>query len=490
MEEDEQDQVSEDIGEEVVDSKVVEEETETKPAKEKKSRKSVSKKKNSKKSKSSSPKKAKTTSTVKKVAAVIILLAVLAIVLYFAFRTLLPERTIATVNGERITAQELGQKYAQLPDQYKLFITQDAFLDQLINIKLLLQEAKKQGIVISDEGVELELNNIKQQAQSEEAFQQLLKDRNINLGDLKKQIKEQLIINELLNETVFSRVTVTEQKIKDYYNSHKSDFSAKPGEIRVSHILVATEEEAKSVLLQLQKATPFSDLANLKSIDTASAVNGGDLGFISKGQMVKEFEDAAFTLKVGQVSSIIQTQFGYHIIKRDPDNIPYSEAKETIKNTILSEISNNAIDIYINQLKSDAAITKKGEKVTTKIETFTKTEDPICKEDGKVIITLFSTSKNAASEWISDTFDSLAVDYKDKAILRHWQLDTGDDILTGLKEQGIPKEELEKFKRYNPESTVPTYVFGCKYVRAGNSYDKLDEEKSEFKRVIDQLTTI
>ena len=204
--------------------------------------------------------------------------------------------------------------------------------------------------------------------------------------------------------------------------------------------------------------------------------------------MVKEFEDAAFALKTGQVSSIIKTQFGYHIIKREPNSIPYNEAKDKIKETLLNEISNNAIDIYINQLNSDAVITKKGEKVTTKIETFTKTEDSICKEDGKVIITLFSTSKNTASVWISDTFDSLAVEYKDKAVLHHWQLDTGDDTLTGTKEEGIPQEELERFKKYNPASTVPTYVFGCKYVRVGNSYGNLDEENAEFKRVIGQLT--
>src|SRR3989339_487156 len=93
-------------------------------------------------------------STIKKISIVIVLIAVLAVVLYFAFRTLRPEKVIATVNGEPITAQELEQKYAQLPDQYKIFITKEAFLDQIINVKLLLQEAEKQAITVSEEETE------------------------------------------------------------------------------------------------------------------------------------------------------------------------------------------------------------------------------------------------------------------------------------------------------------------------------------------------
>jgi len=282
-----------------------------------------------------------------------------------------------------------------LPDQYKLFITKDAFLDQMINVKLLLQEAKKQAIVISEGEIEEEINNLKEQAPTEEAFEQLLEQSNMGIEQLKQQLREQLTINKLLDETVNSKIEIRDSKIKDYYNNNKDFF----------------EEEDMS----------------------------------------------------------------------------YDEAKEEIRQVLLSEISGTSIEIYISQLRSDADIVKEGVKITTKIETFTKTDDPVCKENNKVIIRLFSTAKNPASKWISQAFDEVANEYRNDIIAYHWQLDTGDNTLTDVTEKGIPKDEVEIFQKYNPENTVPTYVFGCKYVRIKNAYDTLDQEKAEFRRVIEQL---
>ncbi len=334
-------------------------------------------------------------STIKKISAIIVLIAVLAVVLYFAFRTLKPEQVIAVVNEEIITKQELEQKYKQLPDQYKLFITEDAFLDQMINVKLLLQEAKKQGIKVAETEIEAEINNLKEQAPTEEAFEQLLKQQNMNLGELKKQLEEQLIINKLLNETVISKIQITDSKISEYYKNNKDYF--------------------------------------------------------------------------------------------EENNIPYSEAKEQIRQILLNDLFGNSIEIYINQLRLESNITKEGAKITTKVETFTKTNDTICKKDGKAIIRLFSTTKNSASKWISKTFDKVAGEYEEDVIAYHWQLDTGDNTLTGVEETGIPKEEADIFQKYNPKNTVPSYVFGCKYVRAGNAYETLEEEEAEFRRVIEKL---
>ena len=112
----------------------------------------------------------------------------------------------------------------------------------------------------------------------------------------------------------------------------------------------------------------------------------------------------------------------------------------------------------------------------------------MCKEEGKPIVRLFSTTKNSASNWISDTFDGLADKYGDSIQVYHWQLDIGDNTLTDIKEKGVPKSEVTAFKKYNPKNTVPTYVFGCKYVRAGNAYESLEEEEAEFEAVIAQLS--
>ncbi len=366
---------------------------------EEKNKKDQDSSKDSKKKKSKKVKK----SIIKKITTIIILIAILAVVLYFAFRTLRPEQTVATVNDEVITNQELDQKYSQLPDQYKLFITKDAFLDQIINVKLLLQEAKKQGIAVSEIEIESEVNLIRESSPTDEAFEEALKQQNINLEQLKEQLREQLMINKLLNITVISKIEISESQIKSYYQTNEEYF--------------------------------------------------------------KE------------------------------NDISYIAAKDQIKQILLSDISGNSIELYINQLKSNAVITKKGDTPEEKeetvepkdVDTFEEKEGPICKKDGKVIVRFFSTTSNSASNWISDTFDDLAAQYGRDIVAYHWQLDTGDNTLTSTVEKGIPREEVEIFQEYNPKNTVPTYVFGCKYVRIGNAYDSLEDEEAEFKRVIEQL---
>ncbi|MBW2974757.1 SurA N-terminal domain-containing protein [Candidatus Woesearchaeota archaeon] len=333
--------------------------------------------------------------TIKKISAVVVLVAVLAVVLYFAFATLKPAKAIATVNGEAITNRELEDKYNRLPDEYKLFISKEDFLDQIINVKLLLQEAREQAVVVSEDEIDFEINTLKKQAPTEKAFEELLKQQDTTLNELKEQLHEQLTINKLLDHEVVSKIEVSESKVLEYYKDNQDYF--------------------------------------------------------------------------------------------DENDIPYSEAKEDIRNILLNDLSSNVIDIYINQLRSDAVITKDGIKVTSGIETFTRTDDSTCKKEGKVIIRLFSSSKNSASRWISRAFDDVADEYGDEIIAYHWQLDTGDNTLTSVEETGVPKAEVDVFRKYNPENTVPTYIFGCKYVRVGNSYSSLEEEKAEFRRVIEKF---
>jgi len=124
--------------------------------------------------------------------------------------------------------------------------------------------------------------------------------------------------------------------------------------------LVETEEEANNLLLQLKEGlTDFAELAKEKSIGP-SAPSGGDLGFFAIGQMVKEFEDAAFSLEPGEISGVVQTQFGYHIIKCEEKKEEYSptfeEAKERISNLLKSQRENEAITALISKLKEEANI--------------------------------------------------------------------------------------------------------------------------------------
>ena len=334
-------------------------------------------------------------STVKKISAVIVLLVVLGVILFFALRTLRPEQVVAQVNDEKITKRELDAKFAQLPEQYKIFLTKDNFLDQVINVKLLLQESEKQGIRVTEAELEAELDSLRKMAPTEEDFQKLLQQQNLGLEDLKDQLREQIEINKLLNITVLSKITVAEQKIRDYYQANKEYF--------------------------------------------------------------------------------------------DKSNLTYNGSKPQIKQILLNDISSNAAEIYINQLRVDAFIKIGRKQITTKVETFTKVEDPICKDNGKPILRLYSTRSNSASKWISKSYEKVASEYEGKVVVYYWQLDTGDDLLTAGKETGLPPSEVEIFKKYSPKNAVPVFVLGCKYIRVANGYDTLEGEEAEFRRIIDRL---
>jgi len=129
----------------------------------------------------------------------------------------------------------------------------------------------------------------------------------------------------------------------------------------------------------------------------------------------------------------------------------------------------------------------------TSIKSFNKMENAqICKEDGKPVVRLFSTTWCPHCIWIKDAFDSTVKEYiaQGKIIAYHWELDTGDNTLTPEAEGSVPASESAIYKQFNPEGTVPTFVFGCKYYRIGNAYEAqkdLSAEIGEFKAVIEEL---
>jgi peptidyl-prolyl cis-trans isomerase C len=125
--------------------------------------------------------------------------------------------------------------------------------------------------------------------------------------------KRQVLIEELLRRRVAARSQVAEGEMKKVYEDNKEAFSAEG--VTVSHILVKTEAEAEAVKKELEEGKSFAEVAKVKSQDAGSAENGGDLGVVSRGQTEPEFEEAAFALKNGEVSGIVKTQYGYHILK-------------------------------------------------------------------------------------------------------------------------------------------------------------------------------
>ncbi|WP_314585198.1 peptidyl-prolyl cis-trans isomerase [Paenibacillus terrigena] len=267
------------------------------------------------------------------------------------------KEVVASVNGTDITRDKLY----------------DAMLDaggtntinSLIMFEVVDQEAKKANITVSEADLDKEVDNLKKSAGGDEGFNQMLVQYNLTIEALRKEMIPQVQLTKLLTP----KVNVTDQEIKDFYEANKASMST-PEQVRASHILVKTKEEADAIEKELKGGADFAALAKEKSTDTGSKVNGGDLNFFGKGQMVPEFEEAAFKMKVGEVSEPIMSQFGYHIIKltdkKEAVNPTLDDKKVEIKEQLtkqkISEMSNE----YIQGLRDKAKITNTLDKTAPK----------------------------------------------------------------------------------------------------------------------------
>lgn len=245
-------------------------------------------------------------------------------------------KALATIDGDKITLQEFNKELDKIPMNMKMLVASESgkknYLDRLIVKKLLLREASKAKI------------------ESDKEFQERVND-----------IKEQLLIETLLKKKITADTQMSEDDLKKYYEEHKEEFK-KDREINTRHILLKTEEEAKQVQAKLQKGEDFTELAKKYSIDPNVRQSGGEIGFQPKGSLIPEYENASFKLtKVGQVSGIVKTQFGYHIIRlegvKPPSYVPLEEVKEFIKQKNAQEKQKEVLEKYIEELKKNVKIT-------------------------------------------------------------------------------------------------------------------------------------
>jgi len=420
-------------------------------------------------------------------------------------------KVVAVVNGQEITAKELDIEYNLfVPSYMKAVFTKESFLNESLIIETLILQENEAGITTTDEEVDYYLNTyLASLGISKEELVSNLKERGISFEDMVKLYKKRITVSKIIEEKIGSQIQATDYELKDYYNNNKNEFSAKEGQIKASHILIAidedtTEEQAKEKIEEIyEKVKAGEDFAELakENSDCPSSAQGGDLGFFEKGIMVPEFEEAAFALKVGEVSEPVKTSFGYHIIKRGSGSLSFEESKEMIEESLITSKKQAVLETYTKQILSKADVQIYKENIqnaepaitpiiseTKETSTFTSASDDICKKDGKPIIRMFSAAIDPHSQWISNTFLEAVSEYD--VIAENWQIDTGDNLLTEEIESSLPKEEFDIYKKYNSEGTVPTFVFGCKYVRIGNGYEEqgdIEAEKAEFKAIIEKL---
>lgn len=291
-------------------------------------------------------------------------------------------KKVAIVNGTPILQSDLdrgmegvmqrrARSGAQM-DETQLKTIRVDVLDNLIKRELLNQESKKQKIAITDQEVNDRLSKIKQRFKDDAEFKEMLAKMKITEPQIKIQLKEDLAIQALIDKQVVEKVNVTEQDSQAYYDTHPEAFK-QAEQIRASHVLVKADPKAdpaqkaealkkiESVQDKLKAGGDFGTLAKELS-DCPSKEKGGDLGYFGKGQMVKPFEDAALALKPGETSGIVETQFGYHIIKlaeiKPEGMMPYAEVKEQLSQYLKQEKIKAVLDSYLAGLEKSAKIEK------------------------------------------------------------------------------------------------------------------------------------
>lgn len=289
---------------------------------------------------------------------------------------------IAKVNGTPITSGQIEQELNTIVAQYQKSVPPDQLqqmkpklrtqaLENLINTQLLFREADRKEIKPSSDAINTELNGIISRFPSPEAFQQQMTKVGISREQMLKDIEQQLKVNTLVKEALVGvETTITDEEVSEFYQGNPDRFRS-PEQVRARHILLKINtDDAPEVKNQkrlelaglsgkIQNGADFSKIAEEHS-ECPSKQQGGDLGFFERGRMVKPFEEAAFNLKVGEVSDIIETQFGYHLIKvsdhREARTVPLEEAKDAISSYLKNTKEQQAVNSYIGTLREKADI--------------------------------------------------------------------------------------------------------------------------------------
>lgn len=258
------------------------------------------------------------------------------------------EAIVAKVNNEVITKDEL----------YDLLVEQNGtqVLESLIAEKILNAEAKKQNINVSEEDVQAEINKVIDNYGGQEVFNQAMEYYGYSLDDIKKNIT----MNTQIRRLVGSSISITEEEMLGYFEENKDTFN-QIEQVKARHILVETEEKANEVIEKLSAGGDFAELAKEYSTDEGSKELGGDLGYFGRGEMVSDFEEAAFNLEIGAISEPVETIHGYHIIKiedkKEAKEANFEESKDNIKDILLEERLPEAYQTWYQEKLNEYEIT-------------------------------------------------------------------------------------------------------------------------------------
>lgn len=245
-------------------------------------------------------------------------------------------QVIAEVNGVAITTEDFKKELELLPPYLKQMAeTADGrkeMLDSMVVRELVLQDAQKQGV-----------------------------DKSPEVAARMEDMKKRVVVEAYLKKKVEEGANVSDADLQKFYDQNKDKFKT-GDQVKASHILVKTEKEAQDVLAQLKGGAKFEDLARKHSVDPAGQ-KGGDLGWFGKDAMIPEFEKVVFAMKEGDISGVVKTKFGFHVIKltgkRPAGVLPFAEVKEQLKANLMPQKQQEVFAKVKEELKKSAKLSIK-----------------------------------------------------------------------------------------------------------------------------------
>ena len=287
------------------------------------------------------------------------------------------ERILAVVNDEIITEQDLEIVMAPVVAQYRTSYTgaeyeekakeaRQEFLNKVVDDKLILSEAKRKQVIVKDSEVDEMMSEVRNKFPTREAFLKAIEDQGLTEKKMWNHFRDQLMTQKLVNFEVRSKVSVSPGEVNEYYKAHSEEFE-QGDRVHLQHILIRvsthSEEEAKllaeSLVSRIKEGSSFEELAKSYS-EGAEAKEGGEMGWVEKGQLLGEIDEKVFSLEAGQVTEPIQSSLGYHVFKvveRKQFSVrPLSDVRGQVQDILFKERLKARLESWMQSLKKNAYI--------------------------------------------------------------------------------------------------------------------------------------
>ncbi len=277
------------------------------------------------------------------------------------------QKVLVRINDEIITLKEFDEEFSKAKKEFGWTYTADketalrlmgAFLNQMIEERLILMEAEKMGIKVGAEEVDAVVSEVKKDYRDNKSFEKMFINEDINFEEWRKDVRKKLLVDKVISRAVLSQVQISTEDVEEYYNKYPEKFRRKE-EVRARQILVREEKDAERARERILAGEDFAAVAREVSL-SPDAEDGGDLGYFGKGVMPPEFDEVVFTIEPGKLSDVVKSDYGYHLFlvedRKESRELPLDEVYDEIVEKLRRDWEDYLYVKWMDGLKAKAEI--------------------------------------------------------------------------------------------------------------------------------------